>query len=163
MTETKKINVGGVPIGIRELDETIAEMADEFKDRSDREVGEGMLARLGRVNYIAPPARDEYAAAFVREFRKHLGQPYQPGASQGLEVKVLGPGCPNCHKLYERVAKVLAGLGLGAYLEAVEDPKDIAASGVMSTPGLVINGKVVSVGKVPSEAQLEQWIKSAAH
>lgn len=163
MTETKKISVGGMPIGIKDLDQVVFDMADEFKDRSDREVGEEMLARLGRINYIAPPARDEYAAAFVREFRKHLGQPYQPDASQGLEVKVLGPGCPNCHKLYERVAKVLAGLGMGAYLEAVEDPKDIAASGVMSTPGLVINGKVVSVGKVPSEAQLEQWIKNAAH
>jgi small redox-active disulfide protein 2 len=163
MTEIKKLNVGGMPIGIRGFDEAIAEMADEFKDRSDQEVGEEMLARLGRSNYIAPPAKDEYAAAFVREFRKHLGQPYQPGDSQGLEVKVLGPGCPNCHKLYERVAKVLAGLGLGAYLEAVEDPKDIAASGGMSTPGLMINGKLVSVGKVPSEAQLEQWIKSAAH
>ena len=122
-----------------------------------------MLSRLGRVNYIAPPARDEYAAAFVREFRQHLGQPYQPGASQGLEVKVLGPGCPNCHKLYERATKGLAGLGLAADLEAVKDPRDFVASGVMSTPGLVINGKVVSRGKVPSEAQLEQWLKSAAH
>ena len=161
MADTKKLNVGGMPVGIRELEEVIAEMADEFKDCSDREVGEEMLARLGKVNYIAPPARDEYAAAFLREFRKHLGQPYQPGDSQGLEVKVLGPGCPNCHKLYEGVAKVLAGLG--AYLEAVENPKDIAASGVMSTPGLMINGKVVSAGKVPNEIQLEQWIKSAAH
>jgi small redox-active disulfide protein 2 len=163
MTEIKKISVGGIAVGIRELDEAIADMAESFKDRSDQEVGEEMLARLGKVNYIAPPAQDEYASAFVREFRKHLGQPYQPGAGRGLEVKVLGPGCPNCHKLYERAAKVLSMLGLAADLEAVEDPKEIAASGVMSTPGLMINGKVVSLGKVPSEVQLEQWIKSAAH
>jgi len=162
MTEIKKLNVGGIPIGIKDLDQVIADMADEFKDHSDQDVGEKMLARLGRNNYIASGARNEYAAAFVREFRKHLGQPYQPGVRQGLEVKVLGPGCPNCHKLYERVAKVLGGLGIAADLEAVEDAKDIAASGVLSTPGLVINGKVVSAGKVPSEAQLEQWMKSAA-
>jgi len=152
-----------MPIGIKDLDQVITEMADDFKDRSDQEVGEEMLVHLGRNNYIATPAKNEYAAAFVREFRKHLGQPHQPGSSQGLEIKVLGPGCPNCHKLYERAAKVLSMLGLAADLEAVEDAKDIAASGVMSTPGLVINGKVVSVGKVPTEAQLEQWIKSAAH
>ena len=163
MTEVKKLNVGGMPIGIRDLDEVIAGMADEFKDRSDQEVGEEMLTRLGRVNYIAAGARQEYAEAFIRAFRKHLGQPYQPAAIQGLEVKILGPGCPNCHALYDRVAKVLAQLGLAADLEAVEDIKEIAASGVLTTPGLVINGKVVSVGKLPSETRLAQWIKSAAH
>jgi|DewCreStandDraft_4_1066084.scaffolds.fasta_scaffold108870_2 small redox-active disulfide protein 2 len=163
MTEVKKLNVGGMPIGIRDLDEVIAGMADEFKDRSDQEVGEEMLARLERVNYIADVAREEYAEAFIRAFRKHLGQPYRPATRQGLEVKVLGPGCPNCHALYDRAAKVLARLGLAADLEAVQDVAEIAASGVMSTPGLMINGKVVSVGKVPSESQLEQWFKRADH
>lgn len=163
MTEIKKISVGGVPIGIRDLDEVIAGMADAFRDRSDQAVGEEMLVRLERRNYIASGARHEYAEAFTREFRKHLGQPYQASSTLGLAVKVLGPGCPNCHLLHDRVAKVLASLGLAADLEAVEDLKEIAASGVLTTPGLVINGKVVSVGKVPSETQLEQWLKSAAN
>jgi small redox-active disulfide protein 2 len=158
MDDIKKINVGGVPIGIRGLDQVIAELEAEFADRPDEEVAAEMMARLGTRNYFAPPAREEYAAAFVREFRKALGQPYEPEVCRGLEVKILGPGCPRCQQLYERVVKVLTELGRGADLEKVTEAKAIASSGVLVTPGLVINGQVVSVGKVPSEKELRQWL-----
>jgi hypothetical protein len=69
-------------------------MAGEFKDRFDQEVGQEMLARLGRDNYIAPQAKDEYAAAFVREFRKHLGN-IRDALSWGLDelkwLLLMGP------------------------------------------------------------------------
>lgn len=161
MTDLTKINVGGIPIGIKGLNQVLADLADEFADRSDEDVAEAMLARLEKRNYLAPSARDEYAAAFVREFRKHLGQPYQPDPGQGLEVKVLGPGCARCDQVHERAARALTELGLGANLEAVKDTRAIAAAGVLVTPGLMIGDRVVSVGKVPSVEQIKDWLKDS--
>ena len=159
MGDSRIINVGGDRIGIRGLDKILEAMAAAFADRSDQEVAAEMLARLGDRNYIAPSALDEYAAAFVREFRKHLGQAYESGGPGGLEVKILGPGCPQCDQLYHRGAQVLSGLGLDADLEAVKDTKAIAASGVTVTPGLMINGRIVSVGKVPGEGTDQTLVK----
>lgn len=161
MADSRIINVGGDRIGLRGLDETLEAMAPAFADRSDKEVAAEMLDRLGERNYLAPSALDEYAAAFVREFRKHQGQDYESDGPGGLEVKILGPGCPQCDQLYQRVAKVLSAMGLAADLEAVKDAKAIAASGVSVTPGLMVNGKVVSVGKMPGEGQIKHWLKKS--
>ncbi len=161
MDDIKKINVGGIPIGVREIDQVIAELEAEFSDRPDSEVAAEMLARLETRNYIAASARDDYAAAFVREFRKALGQPYEAEAGGSLEVQIIGPGCPRCDQLFERVVKVMTELNLAAAMEKVKDAKAIAATGVLVTPGLCINGKVVSSGQVPSEAKLKELINNA--
>ncbi|MCB2229040.1 MAG: thioredoxin family protein [Desulfarculaceae bacterium] len=162
MDGIRKINVGGDSIGIRGLDDAIEELQAEYAAKSDTEVAEAMLAKLEKTNYFAPPARGEYAAALLREFRKALGQPYEEGAAGGLTVRVLGPGCPRCEQLFHRVAKVLAELNLAADLDSIKDPKEIAATGVVITPGLIINGRVVASGKVPGEPQLSQWLRAAA-
>jgi small redox-active disulfide protein 2 len=161
MSDSRIINVGGVKVGINGLDQVIEAMSREYAQRDDQEVGAEMLARLERSNYFAPVARDEYAAALAREFRKALGQPYATDPDAGLEVRVLGPGCASCDQLYERLVKVLSRHQLAADLDHVKDLKEITAAGVVLTPGLMINGKVVSVGKVPSESQLTAWLKQA--
>ncbi len=159
MGDSRIINVGGIKIGVNGLDQVLADMAAEFADRPDDEVAAEMFARLEPRNYFASGARDEYAAALVREFHRHLGRPLEPEADQGLEVKVLGPGCPNCQQLYQRVVKVLTELSMAADVEQVKDTGAIAASGVLVTPGLVINGQVVSTGKVPAEGQIRRWLQ----
>jgi small redox-active disulfide protein 2 len=158
MEDIKKIKVGGIPIGVRGIDQVIADMKAEFSNRSDSEVASEMLTRLETRNYIAASARDDYAAAFVREFRKALGQPYEAEAAEGLEVKIIGPGCPRCDQLYERVAKVMSELNLAADLEKVKDAKEITATGVLVTPSLMINGKIISTGKVPNEKEISRWL-----
>lgn len=160
MDDIKKIKVNGISIGISGIDGVIADMESQYSDRPDPEVGAEMLARLETCNYIASSARDNYAAAFVREFRKALGQPYEEEAG-GLEVQIIGPGCPSCDQLYERVVKVMSELNLAADLEKVKDAKAIAATGVLVTPGLIINGKVVSTGKVPGEKEISRWLMDA--
>jgi small redox-active disulfide protein 2 len=160
MDDINKIKVNGVSIGISGIDEVIADMETEYSDRPDEEVGAEMLARLEARNYIADSAKDNYAAAFAREFRKALGQPYEEEAG-GLEVQIIGPGCPRCDQLYERVVKVMSELNLAADLEKVKDAKAIAATGVLVTPGLIINGKVVSTGKVPGEKDISRWLADA--
>lgn len=75
-----------------------------------------------------------------------------------IEVKILGTGCPNCRGTQKLVESVLAARGLQANIEKVEDIASIMKYGVMSTPGVVVDGKVVHAGGVPSRAQVEQWL-----
>ena len=65
-----------------------------------------------------------------------------------MEVKVLGPGCVKCRKLFENAQEAVAKAGIECNLEKVEDIQDIISYGVMMTPGLVVNGEVVSTGRI---------------
>lgn len=75
-----------------------------------------------------------------------------------IDVKILGTGCANCKATQKLVEDVIAARGLQASVEKVEDIPSIMAYGVMSTPGVVIGGRVVHAGGVPSRAQVEQWL-----
>ena len=79
-----------------------------------------------------------------------------------MVIKVLGTGCANCKQLKRLSREVVAELSLDAQVEEVTDMPTIMGYGVMSTPGLVIDEKVVGYGGVPSKAQLTQLIQSAA-
>ena len=67
-----------------------------------------------------------------------------------LDIRIAGPGCRNCQELESRVIKALEELQAEATVVKVTDFKDIAASGIFMTPGLIINGKAVLQGKLPS-------------
>jgi small redox-active disulfide protein 2 len=74
-------------------------------------------------------------------------------------IEVLGPGCANCVRL-ERVAReAVAMTGLEAEIVKVSDYGEIVSRGVLSTPGLVIDGQVVSVGRVPSVDDVAAWLR----
>jgi small redox-active disulfide protein 2 len=75
-----------------------------------------------------------------------------------MTIKVLGSGCPNCKTLERRTLEALNELKLQANVEKVQDFKEIASFGLMHTPGLVIDGKVVSQGSVPSVEILKEII-----
>ncbi|NCQ19610.1 MAG: thioredoxin family protein [Ignavibacteria bacterium] len=78
-----------------------------------------------------------------------------------LNIKVLGPGCTNCVTLEKLCNEAVAENGLEAEIEKVTDYKDIMSYGIMSTPGLVINGKVVLSGKLPTKSTLSHWLMNA--
>jgi len=65
-----------------------------------------------------------------------------------MKIKVLGPGCKNCENLADNTKAALKELGLEAEIEKVTDFAEIAGYGILSTPGLVVDDKVVSSGKV---------------
>ena len=75
-----------------------------------------------------------------------------------MEIKVLGRGCANCMKLEAMVHQVVAEKGLDANLEHVHDEREIVSYGVMRTPGLVVDGKVVSYGRIPSKEEIAVWL-----
>ena len=72
-------------------------------------------------------------------------------------IKVLGTGCANCKNTLKLIEDVAKAKGVEIRLEKVEDLKQIMTSGVMSTPGVVIDDKVVHAGGVPSRAKVEGW------
>lgn len=74
------------------------------------------------------------------------------------EIKVLGTGCPKCELLYENVVKALEELGVEANIVKVKDLMQIAAHGVMTTPGLIIDGKLVSQGKVLTVEEIKKLL-----
>ncbi len=78
-----------------------------------------------------------------------------------LSIKVLGSGCANCHKVEELAKQAVAQLGIEAKVEMVTDMQEIMRYGVMSTPGIVINEKVVSAGRVPALSQITTMITTA--
>lgn len=79
-----------------------------------------------------------------------------------MKIEVLGTGCPRCKEVEKRVMDVLAETGVAAEVEKVTDIKKFAQMGILSTPGLVINGKVKAQGKIPSKEEVKKWLEEAS-
>lgn len=75
-------------------------------------------------------------------------------------IEVLGPGCPNCQAVEKNVREALTATAEEAEVRHVTDWAEIAGRGVMSTPGLVIDGVVVSTGRIPTPDQVAAWLRS---
>ncbi len=78
-----------------------------------------------------------------------------------INIKVLGPGCDNCHRVEENVHTAVAQLGLEAEIEHVTDRGEYPKYGLLYTPGLVIAGKLVSGGRIPGVAEITGWLANA--
>jgi small redox-active disulfide protein 2 len=78
-----------------------------------------------------------------------------------LSIKVLGSGCTSCINLEKLCKEVIAENNIAAEIEKITDYKDIMSYGIMSTPGLVINGRVVLSGKLPTKSTLTHWLMNA--
>jgi small redox-active disulfide protein 2 len=76
-----------------------------------------------------------------------------------MEIRILGTGCPRCNELEKRTFNALAELNVAADLQKVKDIKEISKYGVFATPGVVINNKVKSSGRLPSSEEIKTWIK----
>jgi hypothetical protein len=162
--EVTQITVNNRKVGIVGLESTIRDMADEYAEKSDREIQIEMIRRLSRKNYIPDRAADNYGRAFIREFRKHLGQDYEEEAgTRPLEVKILGVGCARCDGMKKEVINVLAELNLAADLEHISDIKEIVKYRVIGSPALIINGKTRCVGNVPSREQVKRWLQESTN
>lgn len=78
-----------------------------------------------------------------------------------MDIKVLGTGCANCKNTVILIEQAAKAKGISIRLEKVEELRAIMGYGVMSTPGVVINGKVVHAGGVPSKDKIEKWLVTA--
>ena len=156
-----RIKVNKQSIGIIGLKDLMEEMAEEYAEKSDDKLQAELIRRLSGKNYIPERAKEDYGKALLREFKKFLGKPYEEEISEGLEIKVLGPGCAQCNRLEKELMEVMTAMNLGADVEHITDSKEIGRYGVMGTPALVVNGKVKSVGSVPPRGKIIKWLKEA--
>jgi hypothetical protein len=156
-----QIKIDGQSVGIIGLTNVMEEMAEVYAEKSDDEIKTELLNRLTQRNYIPDHAKKRYGQALVREFRKFLGQPYEEDFLGGLEIIVLGPGCAQCDRLEKEVMEILSEMNLAAEMKHEMDIKEIGRYGVMGMPALLINGEVMSVGKVPPKEKMKEWLKKA--
>jgi len=143
-------------VGITGLKEAVEEVK-ALRGRPDEEIAQALFAILKPRNYIPDSAQEEYKKAFLREFKKTLGEKVEEERG-GLTIKILGPGCPSCDRLEQTVMAALVDLGLPAEVEHVRDMKEITALGVFCTPALLINDEVKAVGSLPSKEVLKHWL-----
>lgn len=154
------IRVGRSKIGIIGMQEAFEDVSKSFDGQSPEIIKDELFKRLKARNYVPHVAKENYVEAFWREYQRYMGIEVKEEI-KGLEIKVLGPGCPNCERLEHEVYKILGELNLGADVEHVRDLKEIASYGFVATPGLVINGRLVSTGKVPGKEKIKKWLQEA--
>jgi small redox-active disulfide protein 2 len=78
-----------------------------------------------------------------------------------MEIKILGIGCANCKRVESVARQVVEEMGVGATITEVTDMDKIVSYDIVTTPGLVINEKVVSSGRIPSKAEVSTWVVNA--
>jgi small redox-active disulfide protein 2 len=162
MSEVVQIMVGRHMTGIIGLKEALDEAVRVCRGQGDEQVGAVLTDLLSRRNYIPPAAAQIYVEAFVREYKKRVGLPVADAAVEGLQIKVLGRGCPQCERLTQEVMEVMAETGITGDLAHVKDLAEIGRYGVLGAPALVIDGEVKAVGSVPPKSKIKAWIEQAA-
>jgi small redox-active disulfide protein 2 len=75
-------------------------------------------------------------------------------------IKVLGPGCANCKTTAQLITAVAEEQGIAIELEKIEELREIMSFGILATPGVVVDGKVVHSGGIPSREKVAQWLQA---
>ncbi len=152
------IRIGNASIGLIGLDIALNRLAKRQAD--EQEAVDFLFQEISRQNYIPPGNKKKYRQALLVAYRKHCDPEYQEDI--GLTIRIFGTGCVSCNSLQTLVIEILDRLKLAADIEQIHDPDEIGRAGVIMTPALMINGKIRSAGKIPTPAQVEQWIRDAA-
>ena len=149
------VRIGKNLIGLPGLTEIFQELASGSWE-SPEAAQEELLRRAAGANYIPPGFRDDYRRALWREFLRFKGDAAEAAAAAGLEIKVLGLGCSGCQQFYQQVVDILAARAIVADLQYITAPALLNDYDVRSLPALVINGRLVLAGQMPTPAQLEK-------
>ncbi|MDD3554286.1 MAG: thioredoxin family protein [Deltaproteobacteria bacterium] len=148
--------VDGKAVGIIGLDGVLNDARSRIAEGiSVEDAAFFALNRIEERNYIPPAKKDAYLKAITVLLGGASDQ--QPGVSH-LIVRILGPGCVSCNRLEELVMRVLQQRNIMADIFHVRELDEIWRYGVISTPALVVNEKVKSTGRLPSQAEVEKWI-----
>jgi len=159
--DVSQIRVGEFTVGIIGLKSVLQDMAGEWAEKPDDQVAVELVKRLSGKNYFPESVKASYGMAFLREFKKFTGKPYNEDAPKQLEIKILGPGCANCDRLEREVIEAVSEMGLPADVDHIRDIREIGKYGVLGSPALIINGKVKAVGRVPMRSEIRKWLMQA--
>lgn len=155
------VRVGDHEVGLIDLKTALEEIVVTHAEKTDEEISHALLGRVAKKNYIPTSARREYGEALLREFRKFQGHLVDEPHCGPLKVVVLGPSCSLCNSVEQTVLRVLSELELPASLEHVTDIEEIARYGLTRLPALLVNGKAVALGTVPTAKRIREWLTEA--
>ncbi|MEE9910964.1 MAG: thioredoxin family protein [Deltaproteobacteria bacterium] len=156
------MSIEGRQTGVIGLEYAIRNIVEWAREKDDEDISTELLTRIEKRNYIPSKIKEIYRRALLREYKKYLGHEVDEEVAAGLQVVILGPGCAQCSSLESRLRDVMAEMNLAGDLQHVTDAKEIGRYGVMGTPALIINGKVVAVGSVPEKKKIQAWLSEAA-
>ena len=161
MQETIRVN--GRPVGIIGLGAAIRRLSDrQGKDSiSTRKAAEILFSEIADRNYIPAGAEDAYLKGLENAWARAHGLEETDTHNNSISIRILGPGCVSCNMLDKMVRKVLEKERIAADIEHVRELDSIWRYGVMQTPALVINEKVMCSGRLPTMAKIEEWIRQA--
>jgi hypothetical protein len=152
---SRTIRIGKASIGLLGLEQAM----QEALSMKEEEAVEHLYQAVARQNYIPDSGEPLYREALLHEYRKRCGKHLE--IRERLDIRILGKACMSCNRLNTMVFDILQRLGIAADIVLIHDPDEIWRFGVLSTPALVINGKVKSAGRIPIPAQVEEWLKEA--
>jgi small redox-active disulfide protein 2 len=155
--DIKQLKLKTGPVGVVGLPELLEE-AQSRSFSGDGELKDFLLEGVKARNFVAPGSQDEYRDALYHEYKKLMGEPLPDEPAQALEIRILGPGCPRCNALEQATLAALTELNVAADVQHVKNLLEIARYGILGTPGLVVNGKVRSSGRVLSKEQIKAII-----
>jgi len=153
---SRTLKVGEVSVGLIGLDVAFTRILAQPELDIQSAAGH-VYAEISRLNYVPALAEEKYRQALEQEIRRLRGGAAATETGH-LEVRVLGTGCVSCNNLERQVIEIVAERGLAADVFQVHDPDEIGRFGVLQTPALVINGQVKSIGRIPTRAQIEEWL-----
>jgi small redox-active disulfide protein 2 len=150
------LKIGGVSVGLVGLDQAVARLreSDPSGSLTPGEAASRLLSSLEGRNYVPDSAREAYLAALAAVWEGKQGEDGDAAPS----IRSLGPGCVSCNRLERIVRQVRDERGIAADIEHIHDLDEIWRYGVMQTPALVIDDKVLCAGRLPSKAQVEIWV-----
>src|SRR4030042_1202419 len=159
--DVSQVRVADFTLCIIGLKSVLKDMAGEWAEKPDAQVAAELVERLSLKNYISESAKVSYGMAFLREFKRFIGKPFENEPLGELEIKILGPGCANCDRLEREAMEAVSELDLPAGIDHIRDIREIGKYGVMGSPALIINGRVKAVGRVPMRSEIRKWLIEA--
>jgi hypothetical protein len=156
--EIKQIMINDHLVGIIGLDDVIKRTADIYRGKSDEDIKNILLSEITVNNYMPPAAQDAYGHALLREFKIAQGLLVAEEPIHGLDIAIVGMSCARCNQLENDVRNLLSEMKIAASLRHITDLKEIAHYGLLGSPALIMNNKILSVGEVPPKSKIRQWI-----
>ncbi|MBU0483387.1 MAG: thioredoxin family protein [Proteobacteria bacterium] len=153
----RTLKIGSVSVGLVGLDLAFSHVLN--MRISDQEAVDYLFTEISRQNYIPDPAATNYRQALLAEYNRIRGMTVQ--RKEGLNIRILGPGCVSCNRLNTMLIDIMQKLDIAADIEQVHDLDEIWRYGVLNTPALIINDEIKCAGRMPTPADIEQWIKES--
>ncbi|PLX49506.1 MAG: thioredoxin family protein [Desulfobulbaceae bacterium] len=149
------LKIGKTSVGLIGLDPAMQKAISE--EMSPEQAEEFLFQAISRKNYVPPRAEADYRQALRQEYQRRLSGTEL--TSDILEVRVFGSGCVTCDQLAAMLFDILQRQNLVADIEKIFDLDEIWRHGVITPPAVKINGELLCQGRMPTAAEIEQWLR----